>query len=93
MQNSHRAAGAASPKKIRKQSSPVAVINAEMARRHFAGEDPVGKRLSLQVSLGEGEPAWREIVGVVGDVKHIRARRRSEARNLRALCSAAHKRP
>ena len=55
----------------RKQSSPVAVINAEMARRHFAGEDPVGKRLSLQVSLGEGEPAWREIVGVVGDVKHF----------------------
>ncbi|HEX5736626.1 MAG TPA: ABC transporter permease [Blastocatellia bacterium] len=55
----------------RKQSSPVAVINEEMARRHFAGEDPVGKRLSLQVALGEGEPAWREIVGVVGDVKHF----------------------
>ena len=55
----------------RKQSSPVAVINAEMAQRHFAGEDPVGKRLSLRVALGEGEPAWREIVGVVGDVKHF----------------------
>ena len=55
----------------RKQSSPVAVINAEMARRHFAGDDPVGKRLSLRVALGEGEPAWREIVGVVGDVRHF----------------------
>jgi putative ABC transport system permease protein len=42
-----------------------------MARRHFAGDDPVGKRLSLRVALGEGEPAWREIVGVVGDVRHF----------------------
>ena len=55
----------------RKQSSPVAVINAEMARRYFAGEEPVGKRLSLQESLGESEPAWREVVGVIGDVKQF----------------------
>lgn len=55
----------------RKSSPPVAIINAEMARRYFPDDDPVGKRLSLQMSLGEGEPPWREIAGVVGDVKHF----------------------
>jgi putative ABC transport system permease protein len=46
----------------------VAVINREMARRYWPGEDPIGKRVTL------GDPAdtaaiWRTIVGVVGDVK------------------------
>ena len=41
----------------------VVVINESLARRHFAGEDPLGRRLVL------GRTA-REIVGVVGDVRH-----------------------
>jgi putative ABC transport system permease protein len=46
----------------------VAVINETMARKYFAGEDPIGKRLT--VSMGE-KPSPTVIVGVVGDVKHM----------------------
>ena len=55
----------------KKQSPPVVIINQELARRYFPGEDPVGKRLSLRASLGEDEPLWRQIAGVVGDIKHF----------------------
>lgn len=44
-------------------SPRVAVISDEMARRHFAGEDPIGRRLRFA-----GQPL--EIVGVVGNVKY-----------------------
>jgi putative ABC transport system permease protein len=43
----------------------VVVIDEEMRRRYFPGEDPLGKRLVIY--FGEREP--REIVGVVGNVK------------------------
>jgi predicted permease len=44
---------------------PVAIINDTIARRFFADQDPIGKRLGIP-----DDPAfWREIVGVVGDVK------------------------
>ncbi len=47
------------------QSAPaVALINEMMARRFFAGENPLGKRLALP-----REQAAVEIVGVVGDVQ------------------------
>ena len=47
-------------------SSPkVCVISDAFARRHFAGEDPLGKRLLF----GFKEAIPRTIVGVVGDVK------------------------
>jgi putative ABC transport system permease protein len=43
----------------------IVIINETMAKRFFPGEDPVGKRLRVG-----GEPAiYREIVGIVGDVK------------------------
>jgi putative ABC transport system permease protein len=44
------------------------IINAAMARRYFAGKDPVGQRLQT----GEARPgsSWYTIVGVVGDVKY-----------------------
>jgi putative ABC transport system permease protein len=38
-----------------------------MARKHFPGEDPIGKRVS--VGMFE-EPVMTEIIGVVGDVKY-----------------------
>jgi putative ABC transport system permease protein len=43
------------------------VINETMARKHWPGEDPIGKR----VRINWGSPAVEdEIIGVVGDVKH-----------------------
>jgi putative ABC transport system permease protein len=45
------------------KASPVVVVNESLARNYFANEDPLGKRITI---LG----ATREIVGVVGDVKH-----------------------
>jgi putative ABC transport system permease protein len=44
----------------------VVIINETLAARHFAGEDPIGKRLNL--SGGPGDV--REIVGVVADVRN-----------------------
>jgi putative ABC transport system permease protein len=46
---------------------PVVIINETFARRYFPGEDPIGK----SIIPGEGKVGIsREIVGVVGDVKH-----------------------
>ncbi len=47
---------------------PVAVINDTMARRLFPGESPVGQRVRLGPSPTSG---WVEIVGVIGDVRHL----------------------
>lgn len=43
-------------------SHPVAVINRELAHRHFAGRDPVGERI-------EARDQSFEVIGVVGDVR------------------------
>jgi len=45
----------------------VLLVNEALARQHFPGEDPLGKRLSLGLNDISGE-----IVGVVGDVRHRR---------------------
>jgi putative ABC transport system permease protein len=50
------------------RGSKVAMINQAMAARYWPGQDPIGRRF-LYFSRGETEP--REIVGVVGDTKHL----------------------
>jgi predicted permease len=55
----------------------VAIINETAARRYWPGEDPIGKRFALgsRERFGSfrqpkpGEVEWREIVGVVADVR------------------------
>jgi predicted permease len=47
------------------ESTPVMLVNQTMARKYWPGQSPVGRR----VLLG-GTEVWREVVGVVGDVKH-----------------------
>lgn len=49
----------------------VAIINETMARLFWPGEDPIGKRLMLEVVAGERP---REIVGVVADIPTRRDR-------------------
>jgi len=50
------------------ESQPVAIIDETMARKYWADEDPLGKRITFQG--GQNNPIWREIVGIVGHVKH-----------------------
>jgi len=45
----------------------VVIINESLARRHFNGEDPVGKR--LKAGSLQDEAPWATIVGVVKDTK------------------------
>ena len=47
-----------------KGSPPVLIVNEAFARRHLMGEDSLGKR----VQIGDDSP--REIIGIVGDVRH-----------------------
>ncbi len=52
----------------RADSTPVAIIDKLLADKHFAGQDPIGK----QITLGDGtqpDTVWHTVVGVVGNVK------------------------
>ncbi len=46
----------------------VAIIDETMQRKFWPNEDPLGKRISFQRDA-QGNPIWREIVGIVGHVK------------------------
>src|SRR5262249_31896871 len=41
------------------------IVNDELARRFWPGEDPIGKRLQIATELTR----WREVIGVVGDAR------------------------
>ena len=43
----------------------VVILNESATRRHWPGEDPIGRR----ISFAQPKPRWLEIVGIVGDVK------------------------
>jgi putative ABC transport system permease protein len=43
----------------------IAIINETMARQYFPNEDPIGKRIHIT----NGPQTWREIVGIVADIK------------------------
>ena len=51
----------------RKGTAEVVIINERLARRLWPNEDPVGKSILVPDML---EPEPRQIVGVVGDVRH-----------------------
>jgi predicted permease len=48
----------------RDQDHPVVVVNQTLARHRFAGEDPIGRRISF-----DGGKQWATVVGVVGDTR------------------------
>jgi putative ABC transport system permease protein len=51
------------------KANPVVIINQTLARQIFPNEDPIGKHIKPGVSAS-GPDRMREIVGIVGDVKH-----------------------
>jgi predicted permease len=51
------------------KASPVVVVNEAMARLHWPGEDPIGRRLKL--GRLDGVRPWHTIVGVVGDMRQM----------------------
>ena len=55
------------------EAAPVVVVNETLARRIWPGEDAVGKR--LKQGYPEKTGPWREVVGVVNDVKFEGAER------------------
>jgi putative ABC transport system permease protein len=59
-----------------KDAPRVAIINESLARSYFPDEDPIGKRITFNRG---GFGIWREIVGVVGDVKQYRLDSQSSA--------------
>ncbi|MCA1585154.1 MAG: ABC transporter permease [Acidobacteria bacterium] len=50
----------------RRDSPRVAIISETLARRHLAGENPIGKRLHVNAGPGGNDPF--EVVGIVGDI-------------------------
>jgi len=52
------------------RSRRVVVINESLARRYFAGEDPVGKNLLLYHTYKKSEPSPYEVIGVISDVHY-----------------------
>ncbi|HYW08304.1 MAG TPA: ADOP family duplicated permease, partial [Longimicrobium sp.] len=55
--------------RVAERGAATVIVNRAMAERFWPGESPVGKR----VKFGSGaDSPWREVVGVVGDVKDSR---------------------
>jgi putative ABC transport system permease protein len=49
----------------REGSMPVAIVNEAFARRYWASQNPLGKRLREM-----GGDSWRLVVGIVADIRH-----------------------
>ena len=47
---------------------PVIIVNETLARKHWPGQDAVGKRMRFNAPLDRAP--WMEVVGVIKDVKH-----------------------
>jgi putative ABC transport system permease protein len=55
----------------RLDSAPVVIVNERFAQKYFPGEDVLGKRIQPGFSADDSGEKIREIVGVVGNVKHL----------------------
>ena len=58
----------------RYESTPVVIVNERFAQKYFPGEDVIGKRIQPGFSADDTGDKMREIVGVVGNVKHLSLR-------------------
>ncbi len=53
------------------ESAPVVIVNERFAAKFFPGQNVIGKRIKPGFSADDNEEKMREIVGVVGNVKHL----------------------
>ncbi|HLL74582.1 MAG TPA: ABC transporter permease [Pyrinomonadaceae bacterium] len=63
--------GRALDERDRADAPNVAVISETMARRHFPGEDPLGKRITPGDATSTNPDDWVTIVGVARDVRQV----------------------
>ena len=49
----------------------VMVINETLAREAFPGQDPIGKRIACCEAGPNGDPGWKEVIGVARDVRAV----------------------
>lgn len=59
----------------RLDSPPVVIVNELFASKYFPGQNPLGKRIAPGFSVDDSDPLQREIIGVVGNVKHLSLRK------------------
>jgi putative ABC transport system permease protein len=52
-------------------SRPVVIVNERFAQKFFPGQNVIGKRIQPGWSVGDEKDKVREIVGVVGNVRHL----------------------
>ncbi len=52
---------------------PVIVLDQAAAERFWPGEDPLGKHIGLGYESRDGQPRWREVVGIVGRIHSVSA--------------------
>ena len=49
------------------EAAPVVLINEQLAREAWPGQDPIGKGIKFDAT----DQAWMRVVGVVGDIRHL----------------------
>jgi putative ABC transport system permease protein len=60
--------------KDRFESAPVVIVNERFANKYFPGQNVIGKRIMPGFSADDSGEKMRDIVGVVGNVKHLSLR-------------------
>jgi putative ABC transport system permease protein len=58
------------------KSQYVAIVNETFVKKYFPDENPIGKRVKPGIAVNEQEAPWREIVGVVKDVRYHQSLKR-----------------
>ncbi|PYI94478.1 MAG: hypothetical protein DME97_00440 [Verrucomicrobia bacterium] len=53
------------------ESAPVVIVNERFANKFFPGQNVIGKRIMPGMAADDSGEKMREIVGVVGNVKHL----------------------
>ncbi|MGZ5004079.1 MAG: ABC transporter permease, partial [Chthoniobacterales bacterium] len=60
------------------ESPPVVIVNERFAQKYFPGQNVIGKRIQPGFSADDNGEKMREIIGVVGNVKHLSLRKEDD---------------